>query len=50
MATVTEGPRAGQHPGRPFTIGDLTVRNRIAVAPVTRCFSPVGVSGAGVAA
>src|SRR6476661_7773024 len=35
---------------RPFTIGRLTVPNRIVMAPMTRNFSPEGVPGADVAA
>ncbi len=34
----------------PFTLGSMTVKNRIAMAPMTRCFSPGGVPGADVAA
>nr|WP_202544281.1 NADH:flavin oxidoreductase [Streptomyces sp. SID8382] len=35
---------------RPFTVGGLTVPNRIAMAPMTRMFSPGGVPTADVAA
>ncbi|PJE93911.1 12-oxophytodienoate reductase [Streptomyces carminius] len=35
--------------GRPFSLGSLTVRNRIVMAPMTREFSPGGVPGAEVA-
>ena len=35
--------------GRPFSAGNLTLRNRIAMAPMTRQFSPGGVPGADVA-
>jgi 2,4-dienoyl-CoA reductase-like NADH-dependent reductase (Old Yellow Enzyme family) len=33
----------------PFTLGSLTLPNRFAMAPMTRCFSPGGVPGANVA-
>ncbi|ATL25471.1 12-oxophytodienoate reductase [Streptomyces formicae] len=42
--------RAARLLGRPFTLGDLTLRNRIAMAAVTRRFSPGGVPGEDVAA
>ncbi len=35
---------------RPFSMGPLVLRNRIAMAPMTRSFSPGGVPGANVAA
>ena len=35
---------------RPFTVGPLTLANRIVMAPMTRNFSPGGVPGADVAA
>jgi 2,4-dienoyl-CoA reductase-like NADH-dependent reductase (Old Yellow Enzyme family) len=41
--------RAAQVLSRPFTLGGLTVPNRIAMAPMTREFSPGGVPGADVA-
>ncbi|MFE3137624.1 NADH:flavin oxidoreductase [Streptomyces scopuliridis] len=41
--------RAGQILSRPFSIGDLVLPNRIAMAPMTRNFSPGGVPGADVA-
>jgi 2,4-dienoyl-CoA reductase-like NADH-dependent reductase (Old Yellow Enzyme family) len=41
--------RAAQILTRPFTLGGLTVPNRIAMAPMTRQFSPGGVPGADVA-
>ncbi|MET8954337.1 NADH:flavin oxidoreductase [Streptomyces sp. NPDC004393] len=50
MTSTPETTRAAQLLGRPFTIGDLTVHNRIAMAPVTRQFSPGGVPGPDVAA
>ncbi|MFJ5110513.1 NADH:flavin oxidoreductase [Streptomyces sp. NPDC088551] len=40
--------RAGQILSRPFSIGDLVLPNRIAMAPMTRNFSPGGVPGADV--
>ncbi|MFD4660658.1 NADH:flavin oxidoreductase [Kitasatospora sp. NPDC058444] len=45
--TVTENPasRAAAILSRPVTINGLTVPNRIAMAPMTRKFSPVGVPG-----
>ncbi|WP_405020469.1 NADH:flavin oxidoreductase [Kitasatospora sp. NBC_00070] len=42
--------RATEILARPFTLGGLTVRNRIAMAPMTRGFSPAGVPGEDVAA
>ncbi|AZQ35617.1 NADH:flavin oxidoreductase [Streptomyces cyaneochromogenes] len=49
--TVTESPasRAAQILSRPTTINGLTVPNRIAMAPMTRMFSPGGVPGEDVA-
>ncbi|GGT25138.1 NADH:flavin oxidoreductase [Streptomyces chromofuscus] len=50
--TVTASPdvsRAAQVLSRPFTVGGLTVPNRIVMAPMTRQFSPGGVPGADVA-
>ncbi|MFI9614413.1 NADH:flavin oxidoreductase [Streptomyces sp. NPDC052023] len=50
--TVTASPhlsRAAQVLARPFTVGGLTVPNRIVMAPMTRKFSPGGVPGADVA-
>ncbi|MEU6992835.1 NADH:flavin oxidoreductase [Streptomyces sp. NPDC046465] len=41
--------RAANILGRPFDINGLTLRNRIAMAPMTREFSPDGVPGADVA-
>ncbi|MFJ4473008.1 NADH:flavin oxidoreductase [Streptomyces sp. NPDC089424] len=49
--TVTASPdtsRAAQVLARPFTVGGLTVPNRIVMAPMTRKFSPGGVPGADV--
>ncbi|MFC1440577.1 NADH:flavin oxidoreductase [Streptacidiphilus sp. N1-10] len=42
--------RAAQLLSRPITIGGLTVPNRIAMAPMTRQFSPGGIPGEAVAA
>ncbi|MFH8990670.1 NADH:flavin oxidoreductase [Streptomyces sp. NPDC017940] len=42
--------RAAAVLSRPFTLGGLTVPNRIVMAPMTRNFSPDGVPGADVAA
>ncbi|MEW1717972.1 NADH:flavin oxidoreductase [Streptomyces sp. NPDC093109] len=41
--------RAAEILDRPFSLGSLQVRNRIAMAPMTREFSPGGVPGADVA-
>jgi 2,4-dienoyl-CoA reductase-like NADH-dependent reductase (Old Yellow Enzyme family) len=45
----TTAARAAHLLARPVTINGLTVRNRIAMAPMTRQFSPGGVPGADVA-
>ncbi|MFH8610886.1 12-oxophytodienoate reductase [Streptomyces sp. NPDC018029] len=56
METVDSGvsnedaSRAARLLGRPLALGDLTLRNRIAMAAVTRRFSPDGVPGEDVAA
>ncbi|MFI5998184.1 NADH:flavin oxidoreductase [Streptomyces sp. NPDC051362] len=42
--------RAAQALSRPFTLGRLTVTNRITMSPMTRSFSPGGVPGEDVAA
>lgn len=34
---------------RPMEVGSLALKNRIVMAPMTRCFAPGGVPGAGVA-
>ncbi|GAA3301960.1 NADH:flavin oxidoreductase [Streptomyces cinereospinus] len=48
--TASTGPsRAAEILSRPFTVGGLTVPNRIVMAPMTRQFSPGGVPGADVA-
>ncbi|MFC9238294.1 NADH:flavin oxidoreductase [Streptomyces decoyicus] len=49
MNTSDTAARAAQVLSRPFTLGGLTVPNRIAMAPMTREFSPGGVPGADVA-
>ncbi|MFI7318098.1 NADH:flavin oxidoreductase [Streptomyces venezuelae] len=48
-ATDTATSRAARLLGRPFDINGLSLRNRIAMAPMTREFSPDGVPGADVA-
>ncbi|WP_306332842.1 NADH:flavin oxidoreductase [Streptomyces sp. KL118A] len=48
-ATETTTSRAARLLGRPFDINGLSLRNRIAMAPMTRNFSPDGVPGADVA-
>ncbi|MFF1378463.1 NADH:flavin oxidoreductase [Streptomyces sp. NPDC058308] len=48
-ATETTASRAANILGRPFDINGLSLRNRIAMAPMTREFSPDGVPGADVA-
>ncbi|MET9546909.1 NADH:flavin oxidoreductase [Streptomyces sp. NPDC006627] len=45
----SDAARAARVLGRPFDINGLTLRNRIAMAPMTREFSPEGVPGADVA-
>ncbi|MEV0253149.1 NADH:flavin oxidoreductase [Streptomyces sp. NPDC050732] len=47
--TDTTAARAARLLGRPFDINGLSLRNRIAMAPMTREFSPDGVPGADVA-
>ncbi|WP_196151885.1 NADH:flavin oxidoreductase [Nocardia bovistercoris] len=48
--TSTTGPaRARRILGRPFGVGDLTLTNRIVMAPMTRSLSPGGVPGDDVA-
>ncbi|MET7772220.1 NADH:flavin oxidoreductase [Nocardia sp. NPDC005366] len=49
MTSSTDTSRAARVLGRPFHIGDLTIPNRIAMAPMTRKFSPGGVPGDDVA-
>ncbi|MFC9911586.1 NADH:flavin oxidoreductase [Streptomyces sp. NPDC059862] len=47
--TASSVSRATQVLARPFTVGGLTVPNRIVMAPMTRSFSPGGIPGAEVA-
>ncbi|MFD7405155.1 NADH:flavin oxidoreductase [Streptomyces sp. NPDC059866] len=47
--TASSVSRAAQVLARPFTVGGLTVPNRIVMAPMTRSFSPGGIPGADVA-
>ncbi|MFJ2771351.1 NADH:flavin oxidoreductase [Streptomyces sp. NPDC087300] len=49
QSTEAATSRAAQILGRPFDINGLTLRNRIAMAPMTREFSPEGVPGTDVA-
>ncbi|MFE5124676.1 NADH:flavin oxidoreductase [Streptomyces sp. NPDC056669] len=50
MSINRSAERAAQVLSRPFTVGGLTVPNRIAMAPMTRMFSPGGVPNADVVA
>ncbi|GDY44443.1 hypothetical protein SANT12839_053250 [Streptomyces antimycoticus] len=50
MSITSSAERAAQVLSRPFTVGGLTVPNRIAMAPMTRMFSPGGVPNADVVA
>ncbi|MDT3398400.1 NADH:flavin oxidoreductase [Streptomyces sp. B1866] len=50
MTSISDPTRPARLLDRPFTLGDLTVRNRIVMAPMTRRFSPGGVPGEDVAA
>ena len=46
MTTVaSSASRAAEILSRPVTLNGLTVPNRIAMAPMTRMFSPGGVTG-----
>ncbi|ARZ71565.1 NADH:flavin oxidoreductase [Streptomyces sp. HU2014] len=47
---TTSAARATDVLVRPFSLGSLTARNRVVMAPMTREFSPGGVPGADVAA
>ncbi|MCM2424042.1 NADH:flavin oxidoreductase [Streptomyces sp. RKAG293] len=47
--TLTASDRAARILSRPVSLNGLTVRNRIAMAPMTRMFSPGGVPGEDVA-
>ncbi|MCN9243982.1 NADH:flavin oxidoreductase [Streptomyces sp. RY43-2] len=49
MSLSASASRAAEILARPTTINGLTVRNRIAMAPMTRQFSPGGIPGADVA-
>ncbi|MEU8912536.1 NADH:flavin oxidoreductase [Streptomyces nigrescens] len=49
MTPSASATRAAQTLSRPVTLGGLTVPNRIAMAPMTREFSPGGVPGTDVA-
>ncbi|MGW7074761.1 NADH:flavin oxidoreductase [Streptomyces sp. NPDC054866] len=49
MTSASQTPRTPQTLDRPFSVGSLTLPNRIVMAPMTREFSPGGVPGADVA-
>ncbi|PGH47595.1 12-oxophytodienoate reductase [Streptomyces sp. Ru87] len=49
LTTSSAAERAAEILSRPFSLGSLDVRNRIAMAPMTREFSPGGVPGPDVA-
>lgn len=49
MTSSDPAARAAKVLSRPFSLGGLTVPNRVAMAPMTREFSPGGVPGADVA-
>ncbi|MFD0315787.1 NADH:flavin oxidoreductase [Streptomyces flavalbus] len=49
MSTAPPALRAAEILSRPVSVNGLTLRNRIAMAPMTREFSPGGVPGADVA-
>ncbi|MEV0318281.1 NADH:flavin oxidoreductase [Streptomyces sp. NPDC050658] len=49
MTSASQTARTPQTLDRPFSVGSLTVPNRIVMAPMTREFSPGGVPGADVA-
>jgi len=49
VTTSSDVVRTAQVLGRPFSVGNLTVPNRIVMAPLTRYFSPEGVPGHDVA-
>ncbi|MGW1197937.1 NADH:flavin oxidoreductase [Streptomyces sp. NPDC002536] len=49
MTAVSSATRATQVLARPFSLGSMSLPNRIAMAPMTRSFSPGGVPGADVA-
>ncbi|GAA2686611.1 MULTISPECIES: NADH:flavin oxidoreductase [Actinosynnema] len=47
--STSSAERAATLLSRPFTVGSLTVPGRVAMAPMTRAFSPGGIPGADVA-
>ncbi|MGW6022555.1 NADH:flavin oxidoreductase [Streptomyces sp. NPDC055099] len=49
MTSASQTARTPQTLDRPFSVGSLTLPNRIVMAPMTREFSPGGVPGADVA-
>jgi 2,4-dienoyl-CoA reductase-like NADH-dependent reductase (Old Yellow Enzyme family) len=54
MSNESKGNASAVHPSiqplfTPFSIGKLTLPNRIVMAPMTRTFSPNGMPGADVA-
>lgn len=49
MTSASQTARTPQTLDRPFSVGSLTLPNRIVMAPMTREFSPGGVPGAEVA-
>ncbi|SFK89633.1 NADH:flavin oxidoreductase [Streptomyces pini] len=49
MTDDSPSARARNTLGRPFSLGGLTLRNRVVMAPMTRQFSPGGVPGPDVA-
>ncbi|CAM5705444.1 NADH:flavin oxidoreductase OS=Streptomyces alboniger OX=132473 GN=CP975_18570 PE=4 SV=1 [Streptomyces alboniger] len=49
MTVAASASRAAEVLSRPVDLGGLTVPNRIAMAPMTRAFSPGGIPGADVA-
>lgn len=49
MASMEQASHIGRVLGQPLTVGDLTVRNRIVMAPMTRNQSPHGVPGPNLA-
>ena len=50
MSKIAHDPNTVGALFRPFTIGGLTVPNRVVMAPMTRSYSPDGVPGPDVAA
>ncbi|WP_413105607.1 NADH:flavin oxidoreductase [Streptomyces sp. Inha503] len=49
MSSTGHATRINQLLGSPFTVGDLELRNRIVMAPMTRMASPNGVPGRDIA-